>query len=80
MKKLSDILYKVNLLEVEGSTTIHVLDITFDSREVKEGTLFIATKGTAIDDINLLTAQLKKGLWELSVKKFLHTLRRELLM
>lgn len=61
MKKLSDILYKVNLLEVEGSTTIHVLDITFDSREVKEGTLFIATKGTAIDGHKFIDSAIEKG-------------------
>lgn len=61
MKKLSDILYKVNLLEVEGSTAIHILDITFDSRSVKEGTLFIATRGTATDGHKYIDSAIEKG-------------------
>jgi len=61
LKKLSDILYKVNLLEVEGSTAIHILDITFDSRSVKEGTLFIATRGTATDGHKYIDSAIEKG-------------------
>ena len=61
MKKLSDILYKVNLLEVVGSTGIHILDITFDSRDVKEGTLFIATRGTKTDGHKFIETALEKG-------------------
>ncbi len=48
-------------MEVKGSTTIHILDITFDSRDVKEGTLFIATRGTATDGHKFIDNAIEKG-------------------
>lgn len=49
MKLLSDILYKVSLEEVIGSTHTAISSVTFDSRNVKKDTLFVAVKGTAND-------------------------------
>lgn len=49
MAKLSDILYKVGLLEVRGNTDIHISGISLDSRQVEKGHLFVAIKGTAQD-------------------------------
>jgi UDP-N-acetylmuramoyl-L-alanyl-D-glutamate--2,6-diaminopimelate ligase len=49
MKLLSDILYKVRLEEVVGSTHMAITSVEFDSRKVKKGSLFIATKGNAVD-------------------------------
>lgn len=49
MKLLSDILYKVRLEEVVGSTHMAISSVTFDSRKVKKDSLFIATVGTAVD-------------------------------
>ncbi len=49
MKKLSDILYKSELVKVSGSTDIFINDIAFDSRKVKKGSLFVAVKGTNTD-------------------------------
>jgi UDP-N-acetylmuramoyl-L-alanyl-D-glutamate--2,6-diaminopimelate ligase len=49
MKQLKDILYKAGILEVHGSTSIGVADIAFDSRKVREGTLFVAVRGTQAD-------------------------------
>ena len=49
MKLLSEILYKVRLEEVVGSTHMAISSVTFDSRKVKKDSLFIATKGTAVD-------------------------------
>ena len=45
MKKLSDILYKVRLQSVNGSTDILINDIQIDSRKVSGGSVFIAIKG-----------------------------------
>ena len=45
MKKLKEILFKVNIDSVFGDTNINVSKITFDSREVKDQALFIAIKG-----------------------------------
>lgn len=49
MKLLSDILYKVSLEEVIGSTHTAISSVTFDSRNVKKDTLFIAINGTAVN-------------------------------
>jgi UDP-N-acetylmuramoyl-L-alanyl-D-glutamate--2,6-diaminopimelate ligase len=49
MKLLSDILYKVSLEEVIGSTHTAISSVTFDSKNVKKDTLFIAIKGTAVN-------------------------------
>lgn len=49
MKILSDILYKARIQNVIGSTNIAVEHITFDSREVKSFSLFVAIKGTTAD-------------------------------
>ncbi|MBA2407475.1 MAG: UDP-N-acetylmuramoyl-L-alanyl-D-glutamate--2,6-diaminopimelate ligase [Chitinophagales bacterium] len=61
MKKLSDILYKVNLVEISGNTDVEVKSITFDSRKVEEGTLFIATKGITVDGNNFIAKAIDKG-------------------
>lgn len=49
MKTLSEILYRVRLTEVIGSTAIQVSDICFDSRKVQPGSLFVAISGTHVD-------------------------------
>lgn len=49
MKLLSDILYKVRLEEIHGSTHFAISSATFDSRKVKKDSLFVAIKGTASD-------------------------------
>lgn len=49
MKLLSDILYKVRLEEVSGSTHMAIASVVFDSRKVKKDALFVAVKGTAVD-------------------------------
>jgi len=46
---LSDILYKVNIRSVAGSTGVDVNDIQIDSRKVKPGGLFVAVKGGVAD-------------------------------
>ncbi len=70
MKKLSDILYKVNLQELKGDTGIHVLDITFDSRDVKEGSLFIAVKGVAADGHKYIDLAIAQGAVAIVCDKF----------
>ncbi|MGG8497309.1 UDP-N-acetylmuramoyl-L-alanyl-D-glutamate--2,6-diaminopimelate ligase [Tenacibaculum sp. TC6] len=49
MKNLKDILYKVSVNAVFGSTDVWVDDIEFDSRKVKENKLFVAQKGVTVD-------------------------------
>ena len=49
MNKLQDILYKVNILSVKGSTDISIKDVQIDSRLISSGSVFIAVKGEGID-------------------------------
>ena len=47
--KLKELLYKVSIVKVIGTTDVEVLNIQFDSRKVKNGDLFIAIRGTITD-------------------------------
>ena len=49
MKKLKDILCKVSIEEVVGSTEIEINSIHFDSRKVESNDLFVAQKGVTVD-------------------------------
>jgi UDP-N-acetylmuramoyl-L-alanyl-D-glutamate--2,6-diaminopimelate ligase len=49
VKKLKDILYKVSIEEVVGSTEIEINSIHFDSRKVESNDLFVAQKGVTVD-------------------------------
>jgi UDP-N-acetylmuramoyl-L-alanyl-D-glutamate--2,6-diaminopimelate ligase len=61
MKKLRDILYKVALTELVGTTDISVSDIQFDSRKVMGGNLFVAVKGTQTDGHKYIDQCIDKG-------------------
>ncbi len=49
MKNLKDILYKVAIETVKGSTDVEVSTIQFDSRKVKQNDVFVALVGTLSD-------------------------------
>src|SRR6476620_4926363 len=49
MKKLQDILYKVHLQQVIGSTEAAVSAIVIDSRRVERGAVFVAIRGAESD-------------------------------
>jgi UDP-N-acetylmuramoyl-L-alanyl-D-glutamate--2,6-diaminopimelate ligase len=61
MKLLSDILYKVRLEEVQGSTHMAISSVTFDSRTVKKDSLFIATIGTSSDGHDFIHKAIEAG-------------------
>ena len=61
MKNLKDILYKVNLVEVNGVTDRKVKGITMDSRKVENGFVFVAVKGTQSDGHQFIDQSIKKG-------------------
>lgn len=61
MKILKDIIYKTGILDVSGSTEISVADVCFDSRKVKEGSLFVAVKGTQVDGHQYIKAVIEQG-------------------
>ena len=61
MKVLSDLIYKTGIEEVSGITTISIDKVCFDSRQVEEGTLFIAVRGTKSDGHDFISEVIGKG-------------------
>lgn len=61
MKLLKDILYKVGLIEVIGSTNEPITSISFDSRKIEKNSLFIAVKGTLSDGHKYIDETIAKG-------------------
>lgn len=61
MYLLKDILYNVRLIEVSGYMEAEISGITFDSREVKAGFLFVAVKGTQVDGHDYIEKAIQKG-------------------
>lgn len=61
MMQLKDILYRVHINRVTGSTQIPVNQIHFDSRKVSLDDLFVAIKGTASDGHNFITSAVNQG-------------------
>ncbi|MBR9844962.1 MAG: UDP-N-acetylmuramoyl-L-alanyl-D-glutamate--2,6-diaminopimelate ligase [Algicola sp.] len=61
MAELKDILYKVKINAVVGSTSIDVKTIQFDSRAVSDGDVFVAVKGSTVDGHDYIEKALSKG-------------------
>ncbi len=61
MMVLKDILYKVTLNAVAGSTSIPVNKIEFDSRQVQINDVFVAIKGTLTDGHNYIEKAITTG-------------------
>ncbi|CAM1367817.1 UDP-N-acetylmuramoyl-L-alanyl-D-glutamate--2, 6-diaminopimelate ligase [Tenacibaculum sediminilitoris] len=61
MKRLKDILYKVAVKEVYGSTDVDINNIQFDSRQVKNGDVFVAQKGVTVDGHRFITKAILLG-------------------
>ena len=49
MKILSQLLSSVKPLQVVGDTHVEITDVINDSRQAREGVLFVAVKGVAVD-------------------------------
>ena len=58
---LKDLLYKVNLKAVFGSTDVEIKSLHLDSREVKPESCFIAVKGFVVDGHNFIDVAIKNG-------------------
>ena len=61
MKNLKDILFKVAVEAVNGTTDIVIKKIAFDSRRVDQKTLFVAQKGLLFDGHNFIEKAIKTG-------------------
>jgi UDP-N-acetylmuramoyl-L-alanyl-D-glutamate--2,6-diaminopimelate ligase len=58
---LSDLLYKVSIRQIKGSTTALVEAVQIDSRKVQEATAFVAVKGSAADGHQFIDKAITNG-------------------
>lgn len=61
MKNLKDILYRVSVEAVRGSTDVQINTIAFDSRKVSKGDVFIAIKGGTVDGHKFIASVIENG-------------------
>lgn len=61
MKVLKDILYKVAIESVVGSTEMSIQKIEFDSRKISENDVFVAIRGTISDGHDYIESTISKG-------------------
>ncbi|MEI6188805.1 MAG: UDP-N-acetylmuramoyl-L-alanyl-D-glutamate--2,6-diaminopimelate ligase [Chitinophagia bacterium] len=61
MIQLQNILFGVSLRQVIGSTEQLIRDIQIDSRQVSQGTVFVAIKGLQVDGHNFIETAINKG-------------------
>ncbi len=61
MKKLSDILYRVHITALSGSTDLLINNVQIDSRAVNTGGLFIAVKGSSSDGHQFIAGAVSQG-------------------
>ena len=61
MITLKDILYKVGLNTVVGSTNISVNKVGFDSRKIEKNDVFVAIKGSLVDGHDFIDEVIDKG-------------------
>ena len=61
MKILRDILYKVAIESIQGSTDISINNMDFDSRKIEANDVFIAIRGTISNGHDYINIALKQG-------------------
>ena len=49
MKKLSQLLTSIQPLQVVGDTDVDIIDLINDSRQARDGVMFVAVKGVAVE-------------------------------
>lgn len=61
MKTLKELLYKVSTEGVFGSTLVTISSISFDSRDIKKNSLYVAKKGINLDGNDYIKISIEKG-------------------
>ncbi|WP_459744720.1 UDP-N-acetylmuramoyl-L-alanyl-D-glutamate--2,6-diaminopimelate ligase [Polaribacter sp. OB-PA-B3] len=70
MKNLKDILYKVSIEEVAGSTNVDVNAVVFDSRNIVKNDVFVALKGVSVDGHLFVEKAINLGATVIVCKEF----------
>lgn len=61
MKTIAELIQNTSVKQVTGDTRLTILHLTYDSRNVGEGSLFFAVKGTQVDGHTFIQAVIEKG-------------------
>ena len=61
MANLQNILYKVHLQAINGSTNKEIKDVQIDSRKVLAGTVFVAIRGAVSDGHSFINTAIERG-------------------
>src|SRR5688500_2895692 len=61
MKQLREILYKANLVEVIGSTSVEISSVVFNSSQVEKGSVFVEVRGTLTNGHDYIQEAVEKG-------------------
>jgi UDP-N-acetylmuramoyl-L-alanyl-D-glutamate--2,6-diaminopimelate ligase len=61
LKNLKNILYKVSIESVVGSTDRSVAMIQYDSRAIQKDDVFVAIKGGVLDGHNFISKAISQG-------------------
>ena len=61
MRKLKEILYKVAIEGISGSTDLDVNLISIDSRNIKLGNMYVAIKGAKVDGHDFIDQSIASG-------------------
>ena len=77
-KLLRDVLYKAGMEEVSGDLSLNITSVTFDSRNVISGSLFIATRGLNTDGHNYIETAIAKGATAVLVEEMPSQLRPDI--
>lgn len=70
MKVLKDILYKVAIEAVKGSTDVAINSIDFDSRKVSMNDVFVAIRGTLSDGHDFIEKAINQGVIAIICEEF----------
>lgn len=66
---LSELIKGLNPAEIKGDKDIEIYDIAYDSRKVKNGSLFVCIEGTVVDGHDYIPQALENGAKALLVQK-----------
>ena len=76
MNSLKDILYKVNINAVVGSTDLRVNNLHFNSKEIKDNDVFVAIKGSATDGHRYVDNAIGQGALVIVCEQFPETIAK----
>jgi len=78
LKLVKDILYKVNVSAVHGSTDRLINSIEFDSRKVESESLFVAQKGLVFDGLQFIGKAIELGATTIVCQDFPDNFKEEI--